>query len=75
MPAQHIHLSLSLYMTLLVCRCAFTLIFPCLVKVLNVVNFVSVGPDAVKYIANHANIEAIFCVPNTLNTVSLFLIF
>lgn len=29
------------------------------------------GPDAVKYIVNHASIQAIFCVPQTLNTVSL----
>ncbi|XP_019186747.1 PREDICTED: long chain acyl-CoA synthetase 6, peroxisomal [Ipomoea nil] len=33
----------------------------------------TLGPDAVKYIANHANIEAIFCVPNTLNTLLSFL--
>ncbi|EYU24719.1 hypothetical protein MIMGU_mgv1a0267411mg, partial [Erythranthe guttata] len=32
----------------------------------------TLGPDAVKYIVNHGEIEAIFCVPSTLNTVSLF---
>jgi hypothetical protein len=29
------------------------------------------GPDAVKYIANHAVVQVIFCVPETLNSVSL----
>lgn len=29
------------------------------------------GPDAVKYIVNHADVQAIFCVTSTLNTVSL----
>ena len=28
------------------------------------------GPDAVKYVVNHSGIQAIFCVPQTLNTVS-----
>ena len=28
------------------------------------------GPDAVKYVVNHSGIQAIFCVPDTLNTVS-----
>ncbi|VFQ69099.1 unnamed protein product [Cuscuta campestris] len=28
----------------------------------------TLGPDAVKFIANHAGIEAIFCVPDTMNT-------
>lgn len=32
----------------------------------------SAGPDAVKYIVNHADIKAIFCVPSTLNIVSFF---
>ena len=30
----------------------------------------SAGPDAVKYIVNHAVVQAIFCVPQTLNIVS-----
>lgn len=30
------------------------------------------GPDAVKFAVNHATVQAIFCVPQTLNTVSLF---
>lgn len=30
----------------------------------------TLGPDAVKYIVNHAVVRAIFCVPQTLNTVS-----
>lgn len=30
------------------------------------------GPDAVKFAVNHATLEAIFCVPQTLNTVSVF---
>ena len=29
------------------------------------------GPDAVKFIVNHATVQAIFCVPQTLNIVSL----
>ncbi|KAG6430355.1 hypothetical protein SASPL_108420 [Salvia splendens] len=29
----------------------------------------TLGPDAVKYIVNHAEIRAIFCVPSTLNAV------
>lgn len=33
----------------------------------------TLGPDAVKYIANHANIKAIFCVPSTLNILLSFL--
>ncbi|XP_073147333.1 long chain acyl-CoA synthetase 6, peroxisomal-like isoform X1 [Henckelia pumila] len=33
----------------------------------------TLGPDAVKYIVNHADIRAIFCVPNTLNTLLTFL--
>ncbi|MBA0606140.1 hypothetical protein Godav_018651 [Gossypium davidsonii] len=31
----------------------------------------TLGPDAVKYIVNHADVKAIFCVPQTLNSVSL----
>ncbi|KAF8401681.1 hypothetical protein HHK36_012627 [Tetracentron sinense] len=30
----------------------------------------TLGPDAVKYIVNHAGVQAIFCVPQTLNIVS-----
>ncbi|KAK9691893.1 hypothetical protein RND81_09G226900 [Saponaria officinalis] len=33
----------------------------------------TLGPDAVKYIVNHADIQAIFCVPNTLNALLSFL--
>ncbi|KAL6513355.1 Long chain acyl-CoA synthetase 7 peroxisomal [Orobanche gracilis] len=33
----------------------------------------TLGPEAVKYIVNHADIQAIFCVPSTLNTVLSFL--
>ncbi|XP_047310054.1 long chain acyl-CoA synthetase 6, peroxisomal-like isoform X2 [Impatiens glandulifera] len=33
----------------------------------------TLGPDAVKYIVNHAVVEAIFCVPQTLNTLMTFL--
>ncbi|KAM7260135.1 hypothetical protein ACFE04_015876 [Oxalis oulophora] len=29
----------------------------------------TLGPDAVKYIVNHANVQAIFCVPQTLNAL------
>ncbi|XP_058083995.1 long chain acyl-CoA synthetase 6, peroxisomal-like isoform X1 [Magnolia sinica] len=29
----------------------------------------TLGPDAVKYVVNHANVQAIFCVPQTLNIV------
>ncbi|KAJ0013875.1 hypothetical protein Pint_19866 [Pistacia integerrima] len=29
----------------------------------------TLGPDAVKYVVNHAEIQAIFCVPQTLNMV------
>lgn len=28
------------------------------------------GPDAVKFIVNHATVQAIFCVAETLNSVS-----
>lgn len=38
--------------------------------ILNLSSFLSAGPDAVKYIVNHADVRAIFCVPTTLNTVS-----
>ncbi|CAA2958871.1 long chain acyl- synthetase 6, peroxisomal-like [Olea europaea subsp. europaea] len=31
------------------------------------------GPDAVKYIVNHADVQAIFCVTSTLNTLLSFL--
>ncbi|XWS57539.1 hypothetical protein CRYUN_Cryun09bG0183200 [Craigia yunnanensis] len=30
----------------------------------------TLGPDAVKYVTNHSGIQAIFCVPQTLNTAS-----
>ncbi|XP_074281284.1 long chain acyl-CoA synthetase 7, peroxisomal-like isoform X2 [Silene latifolia] len=33
----------------------------------------TLGPDAVKYIVNHADIQAIFCVPSTLNALLSFL--
>ncbi|KAL3516086.1 hypothetical protein ACH5RR_022988 [Cinchona calisaya] len=33
----------------------------------------TLGPDAVKYIVNHADIQAIFCVPSTPNTLLSFL--
>ncbi|XP_016565840.2 long chain acyl-CoA synthetase 6, peroxisomal [Capsicum annuum] len=33
----------------------------------------TLGPEAIKYIANHAAIEAIFCVPETLNHLLSFL--
>ncbi|OVA05479.1 AMP-dependent synthetase/ligase [Macleaya cordata] len=33
----------------------------------------TLGPDAVKYIVNHAVVQAIFCVPQTLNTMLSFL--
>ncbi|XP_027107684.1 long chain acyl-CoA synthetase 6, peroxisomal-like [Coffea arabica] len=33
----------------------------------------TLGPDAVKYIVNHAYVQAIFCVPSTLNTLLSFL--
>lgn len=33
------------------------------------------GPDAVKYIINHATVQAIFCVPQTLSNVSADLSF
>ncbi|XP_060219148.1 long chain acyl-CoA synthetase 6, peroxisomal-like [Lycium barbarum] len=33
----------------------------------------TLGPDAVKYIVNHADVRAIFCVPTTLNTLLTFL--
>jgi long-chain acyl-CoA synthetase len=32
----------------------------------------TLGPDAVKFVVNHANLQAIFCVPQTLNIVSVF---
>ncbi|CAA7024703.1 unnamed protein product [Microthlaspi erraticum] len=33
----------------------------------------TLGPDAVKFAVNHATIQAIFCVPETLNTLLSFL--
>ncbi|KAL0455069.1 UNVERIFIED_CONTAM: Long chain acyl-CoA synthetase 6, peroxisomal [Sesamum latifolium] len=33
----------------------------------------TLGPDSVKYIVNHADVQAIFCVPSTLNTLLTFL--
>ncbi|KAK3424728.1 hypothetical protein EUGRSUZ_F01499 [Eucalyptus grandis] len=33
----------------------------------------TLGPDAVKYIVNHAAVQAIFCVPQTLNGLLSFL--
>uniref|UniRef100_A0A803KP66 Uncharacterized protein n=1 Tax=Chenopodium quinoa TaxID=63459 RepID=A0A803KP66_CHEQI len=33
----------------------------------------TLGPDAVKYIVNHADVQAIFCVPETLNSLLSFL--
>ncbi|KAF8392456.1 hypothetical protein HHK36_022798 [Tetracentron sinense] len=33
----------------------------------------TLGPDAVKYIVNHAGVQAIFCVPQTLNILLSFL--
>ncbi|PSS10138.1 Long chain acyl-CoA synthetase 6, peroxisomal like [Actinidia chinensis var. chinensis] len=33
----------------------------------------TLGPDAIKYIVNHADVQAIFCVPNTLNALLSFL--
>ncbi|KAD0994762.1 hypothetical protein R6Q59_031986 [Mikania micrantha] len=33
----------------------------------------TLGPDAVKYIINHADLQAVFCVPNTLNVLLSFL--
>lgn len=63
-------------MTLLVCS-----LWNCIsASSWNLLNFVTgfclvPGPDAVKYIVNHGDIQAIFCVPNTLSAVSLFLSF
>ncbi|KAK3139307.1 hypothetical protein QOZ80_5AG0381110 [Eleusine coracana subsp. coracana] len=33
----------------------------------------TLGPDAVQFIVNHATVEAIFCVPQTLNTLLSFI--
>ncbi|XVE81582.1 hypothetical protein DITRI_Ditri15bG0076300 [Diplodiscus trichospermus] len=33
----------------------------------------TLGPDAVKYVVNHADAKAIFCVPQTLNSLLSFL--
>eukprot|EP00258_Populus_trichocarpa_P010881 XP_002319009.1 long chain acyl-CoA synthetase 7, peroxisomal [Populus trichocarpa] len=33
----------------------------------------TLGPDAVKYVVNHADVQAIFCVPETLNTLLSFI--
>jgi long-chain acyl-CoA synthetase len=32
----------------------------------------TLGPDAVKFVVNHADVQAIFCVPETLNTLLTF---
>ena len=42
----------------------------CLVTVFVYCTFVLSGPDAVQFIVNHAAVEAIFCVPQTLSIVS-----
>ncbi|XP_052194627.1 long chain acyl-CoA synthetase 7, peroxisomal isoform X2 [Diospyros lotus] len=34
----------------------------------------TLGPDAVKYIVNHADIQAIFCMPNTLDALLGFVV-
>ncbi|XP_024926150.2 long chain acyl-CoA synthetase 7, peroxisomal isoform X2 [Ziziphus jujuba] len=33
----------------------------------------TLGPDAVRYVVNHADVRAIFCVPQTLNSMLSFL--
>ncbi|KAM0013973.1 putative long-chain-fatty-acid--CoA ligase [Helianthus debilis subsp. tardiflorus] len=33
----------------------------------------TLGPDAVKYIINHSDVQAVFCVPSTLNVLLSFL--
>ncbi|XP_062084757.1 long chain acyl-CoA synthetase 7, peroxisomal-like [Humulus lupulus] len=33
----------------------------------------TLGPDAVQYVVNHADVQAIFCVPQTLNSLLTFL--
>ncbi|XVF41930.1 hypothetical protein PTKIN_Ptkin01aG0320200 [Pterospermum kingtungense] len=33
----------------------------------------TLGPDAVEYVVNHSGIQAIFCVPQTLNTLLSFI--
>lgn len=33
----------------------------------------TLGPDAVKYVVNHADVQTIFCVPQTLNTLLTFI--
>jgi hypothetical protein len=33
------------------------------------VSYIHAGPDAVQFIVNHATVEVIFCVPQTLSTV------
>ncbi|KAG6646024.1 long chain acyl-CoA synthetase 7, peroxisomal-like [Carya illinoinensis] len=33
----------------------------------------TLGPEAVKYVVNHADLQAIFCVPETLNSLLSFL--
>ncbi|KAK4855141.1 hypothetical protein QYF36_004404 [Acer negundo] len=33
----------------------------------------TLGPDAVRFIVNHATVQAIFCVPQTLNSILSFL--
>ncbi|KAF9669957.1 hypothetical protein SADUNF_Sadunf13G0018600 [Salix dunnii] len=33
----------------------------------------TLGPDAVKYVVNHADVQGIFCVPETLNTLLSFI--
>jgi len=42
----------------------------CLLTVFVHFTFVLSGPDAVQFIVNHAAVEAIFCVPQTLSIVS-----
>lgn len=72
MLAQHIHMSQFLSTTHLV----HAKFFSNFVAFLNsfLPYLLHAGPDAVKFVVNHAEIKAIFCVPQTLNTVSLILI-
>ncbi|XAR54657.1 Long-chain-fatty-acid--CoA ligase [Bertholletia excelsa] len=45
----------------------------CAYSYISVPLYDTLGPEAVKYIVNHATIQAIFCMPETLNTLWSFL--
>ena len=70
------YISVPLYDTLGLFLCNFSIITTTKLSIFAVSNLCIIiinltGPDAVKYIVNHAILQVIFCVPQTLDVVSL----